>query len=486
MPISPSTRTMIQVAETMLGETEKGLPSPSILGVSTRYRSIHRRILRNLLPSFLFYNSTAARDEIRPTDFLDGMRGYAAFIVYCCHFFMPTHPQANRGFNGYNSNEDYWLTQLPIIRLIYSGHVSVFLFFVISGFSISLKPLKLARSGSYSAFLDTMVSATFRRPCRLYLPCLVTLAITFLVACCGAFDFSYALTKNWPFLSKPLRIPIAHHSLSKQFSDWVGQVWTWSDPLARRTRHPPYGVQLWTIPIELSCSFISFLALIGLVKVRPAVRMSITTVIAVYFMFQNHPEATLFLAGTTLAELYLIRQEAAVSAPGRSMESSKQKIQSSLLFGFGLFVASYPTAHGEKALFSAPLHYVASTLFGPSIRCPNLFVTIGTVILVYVVSRSPFLQSMFTTHVAKYLGKISFALYCVHQAMINSFGYRSMLFLWSFTGNDTVYRYELGLGLSWVIQTTVTIWAADVFWRLVDVPSVGISKRLEELCLVKS
>ena len=93
---------------------------------------------------------------------------------------------------------------------------------------------------------------------------------------------------------------------------------------------------------------------------------------------------------------------------------------------------------------------------------------------------------MFTTHVAKYLGKISFALYCVHQAMINSFGYRSMLFLWSFTGNDTVYRYELGLGLSWVIQTTVTIWAADVFWRLVDVPSVGISKRLEELCLVKS
>ncbi|KAJ5061029.1 acyltransferase 3 [Bipolaris maydis] len=481
---------MLNIADTTLGETEKGLLSPSLLGVSTRYRSIHRRIVRNLLPSFLFHNSTAVRDEIRPTDFLDGMRGYAAFIVYCCHFFMPTHPQATRGFNGYNDDQDYWLTQLPIIRLIYSGHVSVSLFFVISGFSISLKPLKLIRNGSYSAFLDTMVSATFRRPCRLYLPCLVTLAITFLVACCGAFDFSYALTKNWPFLSKPLRIPIAHHSLSKQFTDWAGQVWTWSDPLARRTRHPPYGVQLWTIPIELSCSFISFLALIGLAKVRQAVRMSITTTIAVYFLFQNHPEATLFLAGTTLAELYLIRQEsaaaAAAAAPGRSTESREQKIQSSLLFGFGMFVASYPTAEGEKALFSAPLHYVASTLFGPSIRCPNLFVTIGTVILVYVVSRSPFLQTMFTTQLAKYLGKISFALYCVHQAMINSFGYRSMLFLWSFTGNDTVYRYELGLFLSWVVQTTLTIWAADVFWRFVDIPSVGISRRLEEWCLVNS
>jgi peptidoglycan/LPS O-acetylase OafA/YrhL len=478
---------MLYLAETLPGATEKGLSSSSARGVSTRYRSIHRRIVRILLPSFLSQNPSSTQDEKRPTDFLDGMRGYAAFAVYCCHFIMPTHPQAHIGFGGNNGVADYSLTQLPILRLIYSGHVSVSLFFVISGFSISLKPLKLARNGSYNALLDAMASATFRRTCRLYLPCLVMLATTFFIACCGAFDFSYALTKNWPFLSKPLRIPIAHSSILQQFTDFASQVWDWSDPLNRRTKHIPYGVQLWTIPVELSCSFISFLALIGLAKVRPTVRMSIITAMGVYFQFRRHPEATLFLAGTNLAELYLIRQARATSAHSRNSESRAQKIQSGLLFVFGLIVASYPPHGADKSPFSAPFYYIASFIVRDSAHLfLHLFNTIASTILVYVVSRSPFLQGIFTTPLARYLGKISFALYCVHQALINWFGYRSMLYFWTFTGNDTTCRYELGLGIAWLFQTIVTIWAADIFWRFVDLPTVGFTKWIEEICVVRS
>jgi peptidoglycan/LPS O-acetylase OafA/YrhL len=479
--------TMLHLAEkTILGETEKGLPPPSPLGVSTRYRSIHRRIARVLIPSFLAHNSSAPRDVERPTDFLDGMRGYAAFAVYCCHFIMPTHPLGHTAYGGNGGANDYWLTQLPIIRLIYSGHVSVSLFFVISGFSISLKPLKQVRNGAYSSFLDTMASATFRRTCRLYLPCLVTLWITFIIACFGAFDFSYALTKNWPFLSKPLRIPVAHPNIWLQFKDWAGQIYLWSDPLSRRTFHIPYAVQLWTIPVELSCSFVSFLALIGLAKVRPALRMGIMAAIGAYFQFKRHPEATLFLAGTILAELYLIRQERAKSAPSQTSETQTQKIQSCILFVIGLYIASYPPNGGGKGTFSAPLYHVAYFLFGTSVEILHLYVTIASVILVYAVSCSPLLQRMFTTPLARYLGKTSFALYLVHQAMINWFGYRSMLFFWTFTGNDTTARYELGLLISWFFQTIVTVWAADIFWRFVDLPTVGITKRLEEACVVKS
>jgi peptidoglycan/LPS O-acetylase OafA/YrhL len=480
--------------ETSLEETEKGLPSPPILSVSTRYRSMYRRVLRNLLPSFLSQHSTLTRDEIRPTDFLDGMRGYAAFIVYCWHFIKHTHPHANIGFHGNKGVNDYWINQLPILRLMYSGHVSVFLFFVISGFSISLKPLKLARSGSFSAFFDAIVSATFRRTCRLYLPCFATLAITFFMVCCGAFEFSDALTKkNSPFRNKPARIPIAYHSVLKQFRDFVSQVWTWSDPLARQKQNPSYGSQLWTIPIELRCSLLIYVALIGLAKVRPTIRMSVNVAMGVYFLLESHPEVTLFLSGTILAELYLIRQEHTlirqehtVSPPSRNSESRKQRIQSCLLFVLGLFFASYPLHCGEESTFTAPLYRVSSFLIGKSISSPNLFVTIGSVLLVYVVSRSPFLQDMFTTSVARYLGKTSFALYCVHQAMIDWFGYRSMLFFWSFTGHDTVFRFESGLVLAWIFQTIATIWVADIFWRFVDVPTISITKWLEEICSSKS
>jgi peptidoglycan/LPS O-acetylase OafA/YrhL len=480
---------MLRLPNTQLGETDKTLtPSfPSPLSVSTHYRFMHRRVARILVPSFLSHNSPAPRDEKRPTDFLDGMRGYAAFTVFFSHFFMPTHPRGTMGFGGNKGVGDYWPTQLPILRLVYSGHVSVSLFFVIAGFYISLKPLKQARNGLYSSFLDTLSSAIFRRTCRLYLPCIATLFVTFVMACCGAFDFQYALTKRWPFGSKPVTSLAIQPNVWLQFKDFVGQVWQWSDPFARGSRqHIAYGVQLWTIPTELFCSFVSFFALVGLAKVRPNLRMGITTAVAIYFQFRKHPEVTLFLAGGVLAELYIMRQERAASATSRCQESRAKKMQSVFLFILGLFLASYPPKGADKAPFTAPLYHIATSLIGRSVDVLHLFVSIASVLLVYVVSRSHFLQDMFATPFAKYLGKISFALYCVHQALINWFGYRSMLFFWGLTGSNTTVRYELGLILAFFFQTIATIWAADIFWRCLDQPTVGVTKWLEAFCAVRS
>jgi peptidoglycan/LPS O-acetylase OafA/YrhL len=477
---------MPHLQDTQLGEAEKALPRSSPLGALTRYRSILRRIMRILAPSFLSHSPSAPQDRERPTDFLDGMRGYAAFIVYCDHFILPTHPLANTSYSGNDGVADYWPTQLPIIRLIYGGRVSVSLFFTISGFSISLKPLEQARSRSYSLFLDTMASATFRRTFRLFLPCLVMPWITFIIACLGAFDFSYALMKDWPFLGKPNRLPIAHHNVWLQFNDWLGYVYLLSDPLDQRKRCIPYGTQLWTIPVELRSSFISFLTLVGLAKVRPVMRMGITTALGAYFQFKRHPEVTLFLAGNTLAELYLIRQERATSNLSQQLETQRQKIQSCVLFVISLFIASYPLHYAEKGRFSASLYHVAKFFFGEKLIIFDFYVTLSSVMLIYVVSCSPFLQGVFLTRVGKYLGKISFALYCVHQALINWFGYRSILFFWTLTGNKTTGRYEFGLVLSWIFQTIATIWAADMFWRFIDLPTVRIAKRLEEMCFVQS
>jgi peptidoglycan/LPS O-acetylase OafA/YrhL len=478
---------MLQLAEkTLLGETEKGLPPLSPRGVSTRYRSIHRRIARVLLPSFLAPSSSATRDVDRPTDFLDGMRGYAAFMVFCYHFFKPTHPGGHMGYGGNNGVGDHYLTQLPILRLIFSGHVSVSLFFVISGFSICLKPLKQARGGSYTSFLDTMTSATFRRTCRLYLPCVVMLFITFVMNSLGAFDFTFKMKRNWPFLGNPLRIPDARHSVWHKFQVLVGEIYLWSDPLNSERAVIHYGTQLWTIPVELNCSFISFLALIGLAKVRPAMRLGITAAIAVYFQSKHHPEATLFLAGNALAELYLIRQERAKADPSQQLETRSQKIQSCVLFFIGLFLVSYPRRRARTGTFSALLYSFATMLFDDDNDKVNFYITIACIMMVWSVSRSRFLQGWFSTPVAKYLGKTSFALYCVHQALINWFGYRSMLFFWTLTGKQTTSRYELGLVLAWIIQTIATIWVADIFWRFIDLPTVRITKRLEEMCVIRS
>jgi hypothetical protein len=46
----------------------------------------------------------------------------------------------------------------------------VLIFSVLSGFSITLKPLKLARQGASDLLYDNLVSATFPRTSCLYFP----------------------------------------------------------------------------------------------------------------------------------------------------------------------------------------------------------------------------------------------------------------------------------------------------------------------------
>jgi peptidoglycan/LPS O-acetylase OafA/YrhL len=470
------------------GSDKRVLSTSATRQAQSRIRHLQLLITRILVPSFLSRDEKHARIEPRHTDFLDGMRGYAAFCVYCCHFFLPTHPQAHMAYGGNDGVDDYWIPQLPIIRLIYSGNVSVCLFFVISGFSISLRPLDLARKGSYAAFFDTMNSAIFRRLLRLYVPCLAMLCVTFVLACLGAFDFMYALTKQWPFLSRPLRVPMVHDTMGQQFGDFAGQVWDWADPLNKKNKHIPYGVQLWTIPVELRCSLISFVTIIGLAKVTPRMRMGILAAMGIYLESQRHPEVTLFLAGSILAELYLIREEHLASLQfTRSPETRAQKTRASMLFVFGLFLASYPPVNAEKARFWSLFRWIAIAVLGTEDKdvVAYFFSILASMLLVYIASRSQFLQGVFTTPLGRYLGKTSFSLYCVHQALINWFGYRSILFWWSMTGSDSVWRYEVGIGIAFVFQTAVTFCAADIFWRLVDAPCVDFTKWVEKKCVVE-
>lgn len=204
--------------------------SPTELAIP-RLRSLPRRISRFLAPSFLSRDAPPPID--RPTDFLDGMRGYASLIVFITHCVCPLHPNYGVGFWGNDGVNDYWLTQLPIIRLFHSGLACVHLFFVLSGFSISLKPLKLMRRGACDALFDSLVSATFRRAVRLYLPCLALLLGVLVLVCLGCFDYGNQLAKkeNWPFLGISLQPPPVFPTWGAQFRSFWRAFWQWSDPV---------------------------------------------------------------------------------------------------------------------------------------------------------------------------------------------------------------------------------------------------------------
>jgi hypothetical protein len=275
--------------------------------------------------------------------------------------------------------------------------------------------------------------------------------------------------------------------MSQQFRDFLCRSGTGliRSTKRRNTYHTMfnYGV---CIPVELRCPFISFLAIIGLAKFRPRVRMSIMAAISAYVESQRHLEATLFLVGTILAELYPIREKHAASASFRAPRSQMQKALAGLFFFFAL-LASYPPLGAEKALFWSPFRGLASVILGQDEEIlAAFFSVISSALLVYIASRSPFLQGVSTTPLEKLVGKTSLSLYCVHQALINWVGYRSILLFWSITGSDTNWRFELGIGIAFVFQTTVTVCAADIFWRFVDALCVDFTRWVERMCIVSS
>ncbi|KAF2647731.1 hypothetical protein K491DRAFT_699438 [Lophiostoma macrostomum CBS 122681] len=110
----------------------------------------------------------------------------------------------------------------------------------------------------------------------------------------------------------------------------------------------------------------------------------------------------------------------------------------------------------------------------------QFFLVVGAVLLVYSVSRSPSLQRIFTTELARYLGKISFSLYLVHMSILLWFGYSSIELWWWVCGSESLWQWCLGLGIAFLGQVIVVVCVADVFWRTVDAPSVKLAKWLED------
>lgn len=105
--------------------------------------------------------------------------------------------------------------------------------------------------------------------------------------------------------------------------------------------------------------------------------------------------------------------------------------------------------------------------------------SIGAVLVIGSISRSRVLQSPLTFASIQYLGRISFGLYLVHVPILLWFGWRATPALWAVIGDDTGFRYETGVVLGCLGVLGVVVWVADVFWRLVDAPSMRLGRVVE-------
>jgi peptidoglycan/LPS O-acetylase OafA/YrhL len=432
-----------------------------------------------LKPSFLHTSlKTASSQPKRRTTWLDGVRGIASFLVFIYHFQYMFHGAYQFGFAGNGGSGDHWLIQLPVVRLISNGEPQVATFYVLSGISLSLKPLEMARSHAWDICFDCLFSSVFRRAIRLYLPILAVQIGVLLATLLGLFDHAYALSKNWPFGGSNEVMQQVMDSNLAQVHDWLKVMWAFANPFD--SNRPSYDVHLWTIPIEFHNSIVVFATLIGFSKLRPRIRISLTVALWTYCICVNQGETALFYAGMAIAEYMLILDEAVEQL---TMVETSPNRQAILSHGYwcgicliGLHLLSCPAMNSHSSLGFVTLSKLTPR-FITSVG--YTWQRIGAVVFVFALSGSALLRRPFETPLAIYLGDISFPLYIVHGPLNHMLGLPLVEMFWLITGSESFIGYESGVVFAFCIETIAVVWVADIVMRAVDGPSVRLGRVLQ-------
>ena len=444
-----------------------------------------------LLPTFIQQWTGVERakpEKLSPTSHLDGMRGLAALFVFFCHYSY-TCFIITRGYGYGRLDENTNILQLPFIRLLYSGPPMVCLFFVISGYALSLKPLKLSRSQSWDKLFNTMSSSVFRRGIRLFIPASIS---TFIVATMVGLGW-YEPTREFATNKNLLRNIIEHHperleTFYEQLCDWGWKffnfihVWGW-EPFGGSTT---YDVHLWTIPVEFRCSLMLFITIIGLARLQTSLRFIFLALIAWFTYRNNRWEMVLFFAGMFLAELDLLRGIHNTSSllPLSTSWKSPLTVKHFHIFWvavgiLGLYLMSQPDDNFAETPGWVWLSSYIPEWFTDKYR---YWQCVGSIFFVLATNHSIILQHPFNNPIVQYLGKISYSIYLVHGPVLHVIGYRIEPWAWSITGSDPGRQYNSGFLLGSVCIIPITIWVADLFWRAVDVPTVRFARWLEQKC----
>ena len=398
--------------------------------------------------------------------------------------------------------------QLPFIRLIFSGRPMVHVFFVISGFVLSRKPLKLARAHKYDDLHKTLSSSVFRRAIRLFLPAVISTFFVLLL-----------IRARWA------RNVIAG-GFRAQFKDWLRAVfdmtkpWQWDAVQDLR-----YDSHTWTLPVEMIMSMLLFITITGLSRCKVPIRLGLMIMIMLY-CFQNARWAAVeFLGGAFIAEVDLIQNErtciaASVRPSGHEKDHFKDgeldlsspnsppmagRPQSARLstmawtifwwvqLTIGLWICGWPNRNADKAPGIAWLSEHTPEVY--KVDGQELYLDwrarpwyiLASLQIVFASQQLPPVQRFLNTGPIQYLASISFALYLMHGPLFDCLGGRIMN---PILDSVTTKIDEAGVWESfyvWIVGLFALgmpcLWAADLFWRFVDLPCVKFARWMEKKCI---
>lgn len=427
--------------------------------------------------SYAFTPELLAKGEPRrlnSTSWLDGLRGVAAFFVAWHHGTVGFYKPIRNGWHATPTSNN--LLSLPILRIFLSGSAMVDIFFVISGYVLSVKAFKLARhGGKHAEIYSSIGSSTFRRGPRLYIPTLSVILLTAIAAQIGITD---------PLAPLPYRYP-ASANMFDQLHTWFNASLWYITPWSG---YHIFEQNSWTIPYEFKGSLFVFLTCMGLARSGDRFRGIFLWGMLCFWLYFGSWDFYLFNAGMcaadfgcwwnrepervvlpvaveTAREEYIVQDEDAVKEeqdiadqqssaatkftdlPLEPMSPSRPQIQPisipppqpqsprrrnpflSILYALLLVLILYlltPPENGEG--YATSPGYIWLYNFTPSWwvggggagRWWPCLASLFLVLLVEVAGPDSVYQRVLTTRFAQYLGDVSFSLYLCHGPVLHT------------------------------------------------------------------
>ncbi|KAK2733644.1 hypothetical protein FQN55_003282 [Onygenales sp. PD_40] len=441
-----------------------------------------------LLPTIVQNRINPRTGKSRPvgkTAYLDGIRGLAAVGVVVLHMVLGFFPNSSYAYNGTEGRDSIF--QMPFVRLLYTGQPTIF--FLISGYVLSLGTIKKCRSQSWGSLQLDLSSKIFRRVFRLYIPGIVATFIPMFMISFGLFPGVAQFSEDMPH--RTFDMVAQEPTFFRQFWLWCKTIppLFWPFDWENFSQNSPYAYQLWTIPVEFRCSMVLFLVHAALARCSGKIRLTFNGILSLYFLTFEKWDVFLFLAGAFLAELDIIKEEAAEGhLPKVENKDSKFKTitQSTprpwiMVTGMitSLWLLSVPAADIWNAWTFAVLEWYAPRTYTGFFR---FWDAVGTVLLLWSITGLPSVQRFFTRPIFLYLGNISFSLYLTHTIVLKFMLYPIMPFLYSIFGWQSVFQYGLTFAIGGTLTVLVSCWVADVFHRHVEEPSAVFTKWLDTQC----
>lgn len=456
--------------------------------------------LRALCTRTLFRSKVRSETrQLKPTAYLDGLRGFSALLVYLHHHLIWAHPGLRGQFvleNTFGYEHQYYFACFPIIRIFFSGgNSAVAIFFLISGYVLSVSPVRAIHSNEPARLRDCLSSALFRRWIRLFLPVLAT---------------TFIWMTSWHVLG--IR---SHNPIAKQPEETYGkELWHfyrnfrqysfifsdsfWND----------YNDHQWSIPLEFRGSVLVWITLLAFSQSTFTMRLCLEAGMVFYFTYiVDGWYCACFLIGLLLCEIDALAEREQLPKILSRLRPRRNWIYY-LLMLIGMYLLgvtpvqhyTYPKADLEELRAKSPGWYFLSFLAPEVFTDYRWFYRIlaGTMIMVSI-PQIQWLQQFFENRLCQFLGRVSFGLYLVHGPILWSIGDR----VYAAVGlTDERHLTDIpawmnvlplsdwgivGLEINYLVAQLFllpfTLWVALVVTKAVDDPSVKLARRLHNFCL---